>query len=316
MTSHIVDLDVVKAKLFEPPRIVHRLVRDYGLDPVPKNPDALAAALLAGYEQTPSPSPLDLVVSNGQVFRAAVRTLGSNNRSWSLFVSSEPELRKILAGYDPVYTARKVRNGDLGVPSLLPFFRGQTGRSDATAVLRWASLLASDDSYYEGIAALGRAMVSHASTVLSTPLEDAELMPCVVGVLGYPPSRWPGETHLPAKFRGRPPEAWKLPGMSYVLGSEFLRNLGWNGFKPDRHIKRLFARWFPSLIEVCRPRARELQAGIGRRTKELHEFLLFSLVGILTAPAGVTLSAVDNLLWTLGAYVETKGNESSTCYFR
>lgn len=46
-------------------------------------------------------------------------------------------------------------------------------------------------------------------------------------------------------FIDEPPARWdcpgvgKLPGLQFALGSEFFRNLGWNGFKPDRHVIRL-----------------------------------------------------------------------------
>jgi hypothetical protein len=102
--------------------------------------------------------------------------------------------------------------------------------------------------------------------------------------------------------------------MGYVLTSEFLRNLHWNGFKPDRHIKRLIDRWFPGGGATVQDRVTRLHSLVGRRRKDLETYLTYSLVGISASPPGIPLSQVDNLVWLLGAYVEKKGRESSRNY--
>jgi len=102
--------------------------------------------------------------------------------------------------------------------------------------------------------------------------------------------------------------------MRYVLASEFLRNLRWEGFKPDRHIQRLFDRWCPQGAAQVKPEVERLQRLIGRKTKDLGSYLTYSLVGISLSPADATLSKVDNLVWLLGAYVEKKGMESDLTY--
>ena len=68
-------------------------------------------------------------------------------------------------------------------------------------------------------------------------VHDGEVVPVLAAFLGSPSRR--------AKKRWLPPsgvESWKAPGMQLALASEFLRNLHWDGFKPDRHIRRMMGR--------------------------------------------------------------------------
>ncbi len=69
----IIDLGLVKERLFEDRRVVSRLVRDYGLPTHPTTPEALADALIAAFEQSPAEDPLAETRSNEQAFRAAAR---------------------------------------------------------------------------------------------------------------------------------------------------------------------------------------------------------------------------------------------------
>ena len=101
----------------------------------------------------------------------------------------------------------------------------------------------------------------------------------------------------------------------FVLACEFLRNLYWDGFKPDRHIQRLLGRWFPEDTADLSARAGRLATEvIGSRSESLVEPLQFALLGMQVSPPGELFSKVDNLLWVLGAYVEKKGRESDTDY--
>jgi hypothetical protein len=103
--------------------------------------------------------------------------------------------------------------------------------------------------------------------------------------------------------------------MRFALDSEFFRNMGWNGFKPDRHVIRLLDRWAHPLVQQQSSRVNELTPLIGRNTKEFRELLRYSLAGI-EITRGDNYSRADNLIWLLGAYVEKKGKESNTRYVR
>lgn len=65
------------------PVIRAQIIRDYGPTPELTSADELAAALLGGFEQAPSSRPLAQSFSNRDVFRAAVKALGSNSRTWA-----------------------------------------------------------------------------------------------------------------------------------------------------------------------------------------------------------------------------------------
>lgn len=243
-------------------------------------------------------------VSNAEVFRAGVRALASNSRAWSTFLKYEPTLTRLLLEYDPAGVKRAVETNRLGLPELKACLPGQTSTADARAILKWAEYLPGNSEYYPALVDLRHSFVE-------AGVADHELTPLVAGFLGKVTPR--------RRQRVPPPTgmaSWKLPGMGPVLGSEFLRNLRWSGFKPDRHIKRLFLRWFPDVVETCLPRTYELAGLIGTAAADLREFLLFSLVGASVTPEGHTFTEVDNLVWALGAYVEKKGKESDARYRR
>jgi hypothetical protein len=104
--------------------------------------------------------------------------------------------------------------------------------------------------------------------------------------------------------------------MGYALASEFLRNLGWTGFKPDRHVKRLFDNWLPNGTVEVEKEAQDLAQLIGHKDKDLYTYLAYSRLGVRVSPPSVPLSHVDNLVWLLGAYVEKKGKESDHVYLK
>lgn len=92
-----------------------------------------------------------------------------------------------------------------------------------------------------------------------------------------------------------------------TLASEFLRNLGWRGFKPDRHIQRLFSLWFPEVVKSCHERAVELAGLVGTRAKDVVAFFTFSLVGHAVTPPGRTFSEADNLVGRWGPTWRRRG---------
>ncbi|HTN99770.1 MAG TPA: hypothetical protein VL068_03745, partial [Microthrixaceae bacterium] len=87
-------------------------------------------------------------------------------------------------------------------------------------------------------------------------------------LIDEPPGHWDG------------PRVGKLPGMRFALGSEFFRNLGWNGFKPDRHVIRLLDGWIGEFVNQQADTAEALAQLTGRNTRELREIMRYSLAGI------------------------------------
>lgn len=309
----MIDIERIKQRVFEDAAARQRIVRDYGFGRVPESADELVAMLQAHFGQHPSEDPLRESFPNEVVFRAAVKTIGSNSRARASFFRNEPRIAELLNGYDPLATHRAVLAGRLRPEDLQAFFPGQSSPGEARATLRWARTLSEVPEYYEFLRQVGGIFQHLADRHLQRPLCRFELALCVVGYLGFPPGRWEGDALMPRRMD---PRHLKAPGMGYLLASEFLRNLGWHSFKPDRHLQRLLDRWSPGAAREALPAARELMTLIGRSDRPLRTYLTYSLAGRQLAPPGLPLSHVDNLVWLLGAYVEKKGRESATAYLQ
>ena len=230
--------------------------------------------------------------------RLRLRALGSNHRRWVAFLANEGQIRTLLANYQPELASKELSSSCDSLDKLTALLPGQTSEGDAKAICAWAELLVQMPDYARRLAQL----VHEFSSTLDLPRTCI----CISAWIANPSQRGPnGQSPDISRF---PPKA---PGMGAVLASEFFRNLGWSGFKPDRHIRRLFDRWFPDDLDVVRQETEDLCRMIGRKAKTTTEFVSYSLIGIGRSPPGVPLSRVDNLVWSLGAYVERKGRESS-----
>lgn len=312
-----IDLERIEQRLWEHPGARERLVRDYGLQSHHATPRDLRADLLQSFAQHPSPDPLAERHDDQTVFRAAVRSLGSNMRRWSAFVRAEPALAVAFADYNPTAASERIDGGLVDVDQVAAHLPGQTRRRDVEAMVRWARKLSAAANYYRFLVDVGQAFERLSLSQLGEGLRRGEMLLCVAGLLGAPPRTWRGisfftnPTASTRLFRDS-----KLDGMRFALGSEFLRNLGWSGFKVDRHVERLFASWFPHLEERFQERAAQLRSLIGGRSTELQRYLEFSLAGLEASPDGTPFSHVDNLVWALGSYVEKQGAESTIQYVR
>ena len=308
-----INIDLIKQQLFADPKIRARILRDYGIEKQPFNAHELGMSVVGMFDQEPSPQPLQQSVNNAQVFRAAVKSLGSNSRVWATFLKFEPALRELLHDYDPVQSSLDLSQHKLTLEQIKACLPGQSSSADASAIIQWADLLSGEENYYAYIQDLGRVFQWLYLEHYDKQLNDLHLLLCLVGYLAYPPQTWPGTRYLSAQTKQSRFHLRKLPGMGYPLASEFMRNLYWNGFKPDRHIQRLFNRWFPDRTTVASD-VQRLQVLIGRNDCNLTTYLTYSLIGIVAAPQNVALSQVDNFVWLLGAYIEKKGKESAKNY--
>lgn len=302
----IIDIDKIKIRLFSDYTVKHRILLDYGIDLYPENPDDFMSKVIDKLNQRPIANPLETSFNNRDIFRAAVKALGSNNRAWSTFIRRENELSDLLNGYDPIYSHETFNKGRISLEKLKEFFPGQSSTNDAKAVQGWSRLLSEVENYYTCIQKLGFGLRQ------KTELSEPELLLSIVGYLGAPLTA-NVESVFDLKLL---PYQRKLPGMRYVLGSEFMRNLGWNGFKPDRHIQRLFDHWFPDLKFHVHQKVQYLLKLQRRRDKDLESFYTYSYVGITTSPPEVPYSSVDNMVWLLGAYLEKKGKETNFSYIK
>ena len=94
--------------------------------------------------------------------------------------------------------------------------------------------------------------------------------------------------------------------MGPPIASEFLRNLGWASFKPDRHIVRLLSAWLPKAERDEIADSVDWTPIFPRRAKDTKEFLDFAVLGEKLTPPGLPLNQVDQLVWMMGGYVQKK----------
>jgi hypothetical protein len=94
----------------------------------------------------------------------------------------------------------------------------------------------------------------------------------------------------------------KLPGMRFTLASEFLRNLGWTSFKPDRHVTEMFQMWFGSPDEqnlIVEADIAAISRVFGRTRIDRSDLSLLrtSLLGAKKTPPGTPINQSDQLVW-------------------
>jgi hypothetical protein len=300
------NLDLVSEQLFRKQR---KIASDYGIEHPDSAPGAFARQVITVLNQPPAPNPLQQEMDDRALFRAAVLAIWSSSTMWSSVVKRQDTVSKMLHQYDPIATvATNVSKVDLAKN-----LGSQYANDQANAMLRWATMLCETPNYYARVI---RPVAEQLQQLAGAGnISDQELMLCLaVFFADGPPKRWQGYGHLPAFTRAA---QLKLPGMGFAITCEFLRNLGWSGFKPDVHITRLFRHWTDTLqlpLDNYRQRAEELVGLVGRRTAHMVDSVQLGLAGIDLTPDGVDPSAAYNLVWLLGAYVEKKGHESDERY--
>lgn len=216
-----------------------------------------------------------------------------------------------------------IQNGQLQPENLASLLTG--GYSPLAVpkrILKWAHLTASTDVSQMLIDVADAFEQLAEKRGLTLPLQ--ELTVCMSAYFACPNRRWEGEKFLAGGTGQIPSAKRKFIGMGYPLAAEFLRNLGWDGFKPDRHVHRLFDLWLPN-SGTLDPQSRHAQIARLIRPrigdKEFERNVARALAGLEIVPgtklAGVDLSAshVDNIVWLIGAEVEKKGREDRTIQY-
>lgn len=283
--------EAVAEALYRDKKVRCGIASDYGIENVASSPLEFVNQVVEAFKQAPSPDPLARL-SNAKVFESAVLALASNSRPWATFLKTKDQLYDALGGLE---LARARHADPARVEKFVP--RG-IGSDDAGAMVKWAKMLADLDdrgeNYYDTVIALAKWIEEEAAAAGIIDFPNEHLMLCLVGhLMDGPTKKWKG------------PRVGKLQGMRFPLGSEFFRNLGWNGFKPDRHVIRLLSCWAPELVAQQRKTANRLAPLTGRNTAETLEMMSYSLAGIAISPSD-NYSRADNLIWLLGANVEKK----------
>ena len=302
------DLPKITGALFAFDSETGRIRRDYQLPVAVSSAEDLAHRVVTALQQPQVDDPRNRRPDAREVFRASINALGSNSRTWASFLSRRDAIIDLLGAGDPgVAAAQDPAQLAAAVAEVLG---GQYRRRDARAMVRWAGVLTAHADWSDQLVAIAAIFDALAADAGVGPLSVPELTACLAGYLADPRPSWPGEQHPLARTLVMTPQQRNLPGMGFPLGSEFLRNLGWAGFKPDRHIVRLLDRWACEVVAAQQPRADQLAAMIGRRDRPLLEHLRYSLAGAALTPDG-NFSRADNLVWLLGAYVERRNRPPS-----
>lgn len=262
--------------------------------PMPTDPPIFAQALVDALAQP-------LHVTDGSpsaTFRAAALSIASNMRFWRNL--DQAGLADVLGDFTPEVAK------DADVDDIAQFLPGQTRGGDARGIIAWANLLCDQPNYYNDEIV----RVANAFGNAATPnLPPAQVFLTVAAYFSAADGSCPAVE--------RPPLVRKWPQMGFALGSEFLRNLGWNGFKPDTHIIRLLApRWQLACADV-ESEMLYLEELLGRRGRtptpymprsrsqpSLRCQLLVGLTGVAMTPHD-DYSRMDNLLWLLASEVES-----------
>ena len=161
-----IDIQKIKDRIFSNETVRLKIARDFGLTCIASDANSFAVDVLHQLGQKPSPFPLDQERTNSDVFRAAVRALGSNQRKWADYCRNEAHIRELLCDFNPVEAVQ-----DVSVDELKRWLPGQTSSADAKAIMEWAKLLATTDCYYQSVKHLGLAF-----RALSTNLYHDELI--------------------------------------------------------------------------------------------------------------------------------------------
>jgi hypothetical protein len=289
-----IPLGAIRERLFADPKNAQRIQRRYGLANELRGAD-LEREVLTSLDQQER----DVTAHQPgakEVFEAAVRALGSNSRNWVDFRRAEPTIRKALADYDPAAVVRT--SADELVETLRRALSGQTAGSDARAMPRWASLLMQHPDYGALLQRL-RLHFLDSGAAAGLQLRDSDLTALVAAALGCPPPT------LAQRFHDVP---LKVPGLGPTLASEFLRNLGWSGFKPDRHVRRLLEYWFGLDHPALMARAEVMARLIGSNRRDLVCFFFFSALGASKSPRDIPLNQVDQLVWLFGSVAQRKAH--------
>ncbi len=290
-----INLDLIKSQIYTNVYVRNQIIQDFVIqDKLNNDIDSFFNNVLSSLNQYVQPIKRD--ISNIQVFEAAVKSIASNMRNWEEVIVFLGKLKEYLFdyNYNRVYEFHNKQEYIEGLKSILT---GQSSSNDATAILKWSEILSLNNNYYENILKL-------ISYLESKNCDEKQIFMNTVAIFSeYCKNRELLHDVFPEYF------PVKFPGMLIPLSTEFLRNLGWNGFKPDRHIVRLFTCWYGLDDHEAQHETNEICKLMASRNKEMREKVYFSFIGYKYSPNTV-YSQVDNIVWLFGKYIMTKGKEA------
>lgn len=298
MVRHL-PLDRLRVELFSDPVNAAKVRKAYRIAEDTAGPDLerRVFALLAQKQQ----DPLLAVWISDAIFEQAVLAIGSNSRSWAAFRANIEPLSRELRGFD-VGQVRDEASCDAGafadyVARLRPHLRGLSSTRDAEAILRFAQVLAACPDYYEQLRA--------AYWVLRDKLGGSgePVGPIVAACVALMMSN----TRYDSVAKSLTGFTYKIHGMGIPLASEFLRNLGWSTYKPDRHVIEMLGRWYEPAEQraAVGPELEAICDIFGELPSSDARLVIASLLGARATPPGTSINQADQLVWlyrsTLGS---------------
>lgn len=223
--------------------------------------------------------------SNKDVFKAAVNAIGSNSRPWYKFRGALRTIESKLHEFDPVKVASRAAEEQIE-RALTEELKGLTSGKDAKAIVQFAYVLNHQPDYWAAVNAAKRDIGSLVARSSST-IPAATTTLCVALILGG------------TRYHSPHCSLRKINGMGVALASEFLRNLGWEGFKPDRHINDRLRAWYSdgALDQIAAGERKVVEGIVGRLASTDRNPVSCALVGSLMTPPEVSVNRSDHLVW-------------------
>jgi hypothetical protein len=233
------------------------------------------------------------------VFRAAVWAIASNSRSWTNVVHKQLAIEMLLCKFNLEELRSELQKDgkrEALVRELAKALGGQTARGDAAGMVRWTQYLKTNKPFAQNVLEPLRGWMENRASAAKLDLTPPELTALCAAALGCPAKAVKAGTGI---------TDLKTPRMGFILATEFLRNLGWSGFKPDRHIQALLELWRPQAFEggsVHTARSVDLSKQLfGTSSKAYVDPLRCCLVGVEFTPSDVKFMVADQVMWLYGS---------------
>jgi 3-methyladenine DNA glycosylase Tag len=287
------DFDSAVRAMYESYDIRTQIIRDYDLGNHSYDTCAdFLEVLIEKLNQRPNQNIFSRDFSQSEIFELAIDAISSSGVKFSSVLRKKPQIRDALHGYDYEAVAA---NPDEVFASLNGLITGQAEKPKKKAIVTWASILANNRNIGNFIATLAK----HFHTKHDrhgNDLVDMHVFLCLAATLSKKPYIIVPDSV--SEVFGISQDELAFPQMGLTICCEFLRNLGWSGFKPDRLIKKVFDDYYPSYREKFRPEADRILSlsgyGSDAETRRLIQCCLF---GETLVPAGMPSSVADNIIW-------------------
>lgn len=301
----------IREELFKNDFYKDSIIKDYGIKgPPPADEFELSKALIKALRQKTNAHPPKEVKAD-KVFKAAVYAIGSGAADWVRFINVvEPKLEFLLDRYDPETVSKK--NKEVLKRELILALGSREAKEKSKAILKWADILTAQPDFYQ-----------------NTIVKTYEEVDCQLRIEG--PIKYPIYLLCLAKIFADPLKKWKkfgkenncgemkFIGMGVPIACEFLRNLKWDGYKPDTHITWAIERWKEHLkhledkvtcttwdmLDVIRGASHNGTSKLPKHMASIQT-ALYATYATPYKKCCDSYSEADNLLWAYVSYLKKK----------